>query len=105
MPAPKPATTAPDVPTGQCIALDGVSAGEYGASDPFDNSVNGWLGGALLLDVNLADLTITQMISLKVYLQNSADGGETWPPDGSGRLLAEFTTVDKDGHARDTIVL
>ncbi len=68
-------------------ASGGIASGAYGAGVTVDNSSNGYLGGSLLIKIDLSTVVPSVDGWLVVYLQNSTDGGTTWPPNGQGQII------------------
>lgn len=67
------------------ISAASVGAGAYSNSSTVDNSSVKNLGADLLLTM-APGASATGTVAL--YLQQSTDGGTTWPSDGQGQLLA-----------------
>jgi hypothetical protein len=86
-------------------ASRGIEDAHHGGSNDIDNSVDGYTGGVLSIDIDLSGVTITRGIKIRCFIENSANDGDTWPEHGSGQLIREFTTVASNGHAHDTLVL
>ncbi len=59
----------------------------YTVSATVDNSSNGFLGGSMLIQVDLALATPAVGGWLIFYLQNSTDAGTTWPANGEGLII------------------
>lgn len=67
------------------LAASAVSTLSYGNSSAYDNSSNVYLGmiGTVLFDIASSSSGLVRLI-----LQESTDGGTTWPTNGEGRILA-----------------
>jgi hypothetical protein len=52
-----------------------------------DNSTTGYLGGAMLVSVDLSTVTPALGGYINVWVQNSVNAGTTWPPNSRGLLL------------------
>lgn len=69
------------------ISASAVSAAAYGNSSGVDNSSDKYLGAQITA---LFDVSSSATGPVSVYLQQSTDGGTTWPSDGAGLLVGSY---------------
>jgi hypothetical protein len=64
-----------------------VTTGAYGNSSGISNATDKYLGAQItaLFDVSAAATGL-----VVVYLQQSTDGGTTWPSDGEGLIVGSY---------------
>lgn len=67
------------------LAASAVTTGSYGNSSAYDNSSHAYLGmvGTVLFDIASSGTGLVRLI-----LQESTDGGTTWPSNGEGLEVA-----------------
>jgi hypothetical protein len=66
---------------------NGLTNATYSAGTAVDNSTTAYLGGTFRFSVTAPTSANGQVI---IYLQNSSDGGTTWPDNGFGRVIKVF---------------
>lgn len=62
-----------------------LANGGFAQTNTQDNSTLGWIGGEFSLSVNVS--TATPNGNVNFYMQQSTDGGTTWPDNGAGELI------------------
>jgi hypothetical protein len=58
-----------------------------------DNSTNAYLGGEFEVKATTPASGTSATGSVTVYIENSTDGGTTWPDDGQGDVVAVISTI------------
>lgn len=69
------------------ISASGINTLTYGNSSGVDNSSDKYIGAQITALFDVAASATGQMI---VYLQQSTDGGMTWPSDGQGLVVGSY---------------
>ena len=88
----KPGTSGEYLPetTEQTFFSGTIISGSYSFGTGLDNSTLGYYGSSLSVSLNNLD---TAAGDFEVWLQQSTDGGITWPANGEGILLGIFNVA------------
>ncbi len=69
------------------ISASAVSTLSYAASSGVNNATDKYIGAQITA---LFDVSASATGSVVVYLQQSTDGGTTWPSDGQGLVVGSY---------------